>query len=70
MVQYERRRIAMNYGKKLFTILACAFGMVVAITGICFITEYFQVSNPNTGYILLVLGGFVTIFYLKKLKDL
>ena len=60
----------MNYGKKLFTILACAFGMVVAITGICFITGYFQVSNPNSGYILLVLGGIMTLIYLRKLKDL
>lgn len=60
----------MNYGKKLFTILAAAFGMVVAITGICFITEYFEVSNPKSGYILLVLGGIMTIIYLKKLKDL
>lgn len=60
----------MNYGKKLFTILACAFGMVVAITGICFITGYFQVANPKSGYALLILGGIVTIFYLKRLKDL
>ena len=60
----------MNYGKKLFTILACAFGMVIAITGICFITGYFQVSNPNSGYVLLVLGGIMTLIYLRKLKDL
>ena len=59
----------MNYGRKLFVILACAMGMVVAITGICFITGYYQVSNPKSGYVLLVLGGFVTLYYLKKLKD-
>ena len=60
----------MNYGKKLFTILAAAFGMFIAITGICFITEYFSVSNPKSGYVLLILGGLITIIYLRRLKDL
>ena len=60
----------MNYGKRLFIILAAAFGMVIAITGICFITGYFQVSNPKSGYALLVIGGFLTLYYLRKMKDI
>ena len=60
----------MNYGKKLFTILAAAFGMVIAITGICFVTGYFAGHSATSGYALIVVGGLVTIFYLRKLKDM
>ncbi len=60
----------MNYGKKLFIILAAAMGMVITITGICFVTEYFTVNNPKTGYPLIVLGGFITLFYLNKMRDI
>lgn len=60
----------MNYGKKLFVILAAAMGMVITITGLCFITGYFQVSNPKSGYVLIVLGGFITLFYLNKMREI
>ena len=56
-------------GKQLFYILAAAMGMTIAITGIAFLTGYFQVSNPKSGYVLLVIGGFLTIFYLNKMKN-
>lgn len=60
----------MNYGKRLFIILAAAFGMFIAITGICFITGYFEVSNPKSGYALLVVGGFIALFYLNKMRSI
>ena len=60
----------MNYGKRLFIILAAAMGMVIAITGICFITGYYEVNNPKSGYALLVIGGFITLFYLNKMRGI
>ena len=60
----------MNYGKRLFIILAAAFGMFIAITGICFITGYFEVSNPKSGYALLVVGGSIALFYLNKMRSI
>ena len=59
----------MNYGKTLFNILAAAMGMVIAITGLCFKTGYFETSHPALGYVLIGLGLFVTIFYLGKLRS-
>lgn len=59
----------MNYGKTLFQILAAAMGMVIAITGLCFKTGYFETTHSDSGYILLGLGLFATIYYLAKLRD-
>ncbi len=56
-------------GRQFFYIIAAAMGMTIAITGIAFITEYFSVSNPKSGYGLLVVGGFITLFYLNKLRN-
>ena len=60
----------MNYGKKLFVILAAAIGMVITITGLCFITGYYTVNNPKSGYVLVVIGGFITIYYLNKMRGI
>lgn len=56
-------------GRQFFYIIAAAMGMTIAITGIAFITEYFSVSNPKSGYGLLVVGGLITLFYLNKLRN-
>lgn len=56
-------------GKQLFHILAAAMGMTIAITGIAFVTQYFDVSNPKSGYALIAAGGLITLYYLNKLKS-
>lgn len=58
----------MNYGKKLFVILAAAMGMVIAITGLTIIAGELVVKNPKSGYVLLVIGGFITVYYLNKMR--
>ena len=59
----------MNYGRKLFHIMAAACGMFIAITGLAFKTGYFQVDHPDSGYVLLVIGAVITIYYLAKIKS-
>ena len=62
------REKRMNYGKKLFVILAAAMGMVIAITGLTIIAGELVVKNPKSGYVLLVIGGFITVYYLNKMR--
>ena len=50
----------------LFNILATAMGMTVTIMGIAFKTGYFYIRNPNSGYVLIVFGAFVTLYFLVK----
>ena len=58
----------MNYGKTLLHILCAGGGMVIAITGLAYITEYFPSNSPKMGYAFLVLGGAMTLYFLAKLK--
>ncbi len=60
----------MNYGKKLFTILAAAIGMVIAITGLGFASGQYTSASPKAGYALIIIGGFLTVFYINKLRKL
>lgn len=63
-----RQAIRMNYGKTLLYILGAGGAMMVAITGICYVTGYFQSSNSFTGYAFLGLGLALTIYFLSKLR--
>lgn len=55
-------------GGTLFHIIAAAFGMTIAVVGIAFATGYFHVSNPKLGYPFIIIGGFLTFYYLSKLR--
>ncbi len=67
-LRLPRQAIRMNYGKTLLYILGAGGAMMVAITGICYVTGYFQSSNSFTGYAFLGLGLALTIYFLSKLK--
>lgn len=58
----------MNYGKTLLHILCAAAGMVVAITGLGYVTGQFASGSPRLGYVFLILGGALTIYFLSRLK--
>lgn len=55
-------------GGTLFHIIAAAFGMLIAIVGIAFATQYFYAPNPKFGYPLIIIGGFLAFYYLSKLR--
>ena len=57
-----------HMGRQFLHIILAAVGMMIAITGIAFKTGYFQVSTPDSGYALLVIGIIITIFYLRKMN--
>lgn len=59
----------MNYGKKFLYIMMSAFGMVIAITGICYKTGYFTGHEGNSSYVLIVAGLLIMIYGLKKLHE-
>ena len=42
--------------------------MTIAVVGVAFVTEYFHSSNPRIGYPFIIIGGFVALYFVSKLR--